>query len=87
MSPGAAAVWSGEGHGLTSAEAEPGPTCVAIAKDESPYKPVFITCLGEAGETMGNPLQKCLENADLLKWFLPQSLGLLFVERRVWAAG
>lgn len=37
MSPGAAAVWSGEGHGLTSAEAEPGPTCVAIAKDESPY--------------------------------------------------
>lgn len=40
MSPGAAAVWSGEGHGLTSAEAEPGPTCVAIAKDESPYKPV-----------------------------------------------
>lgn len=38
--PCAAAVWSWEGHGLASAEAELGPTRVAIAKDEFPHKPV-----------------------------------------------
>lgn len=37
---------------------------------------------GEAGEPTGNPLHKCLENADSLKWYFPQSPGLLSVGKK-----
>lgn len=36
---------------------------------------------GEAGEPTGNPLQKCLENADSLKWSFPQSQDFCLLEK------
>lgn len=54
-------LWSGEGHVLTSAEAELGPTSVAIAKDESPFKPVSPAGGGRRTDWGSSPqvLGKC----------------------------